>query len=76
MGRTLRKTEEIMKQESEAKAKGETFMPDSALGMLQDYAVNGVVLTFVLRQIGPDQVSLQIAYTDICSRVMDSSLGT
>lgn len=35
-----------MKQESEAKAKGETFMPDSALGMLQDYAVDRLVLTF------------------------------
>jgi hypothetical protein len=32
----LRKTEEIMKQESEAKAKGETFMPDSALGMFEN----------------------------------------
>jgi hypothetical protein len=33
IGRTLRKTEEIMEQEREAKAKGEVYMPDSALGM-------------------------------------------
>jgi hypothetical protein len=32
VGRTLRKTEGIMREESEAKAKGETYMPDSALG--------------------------------------------
>jgi alpha 1,6-mannosyltransferase len=32
VGRTLRKTEGIMREEREAKAKGETYMPDSALG--------------------------------------------
>lgn len=32
VGRTLRKTEDIMEEERRAKANGEVYMPDSALG--------------------------------------------
>ncbi|KAJ9118820.1 hypothetical protein QFC24_006019 [Naganishia onofrii] len=52
VGRTLRKTEGIVREEREAKAKGETYMPDSALDWTGPGVFTDCVYRYMLARYG------------------------